>query len=109
MSGALVVFCTCGEKGEAQRIARDLVESKLAACVNILPSVQSIYRWQGQVETAQEILLLIKTTPERFPELQQRIMHLHSYETPEIIALPVSIGSDKYLAWIQESVQVLIE
>ncbi len=109
MSGAVVVLCTCGDEGEARRIARDLVESKLAACVNILPSVQSIYRWQGQVETAQEIPLLIKTASERFPELQQRIIHLHSYETPEIIALPVSMGSDKYLAWIKESVQVLIE
>lgn len=90
-------------------MARDLVESKLAACVNVLPSVQSIYRWQGEVETAQEILLLIKTTSDRFPELQQRIIHLHSYETPEIIALPVSMVSDKYLAWIQESVEVLID
>ncbi len=90
-------------------MARDLVESKLAACVNVLPSVQSIYRWQGEVETAQEILLLIKTTSDRFPELQRRIIHLHSYETPEIIALPVSMVSDKYLAWIQESVEVLID
>lgn len=90
-------------------MARDLVESKLAACVNVLPSVQSIYRWQGEVETAQEILLLIKTTSDRFPELQRRIIHLHSYETPEIIALPVSMVSDKYLAWIQESVEIVID
>lgn len=103
MSEAVVVFCTCGDESEAQRIARDLVESRLAACVNILPSVQSIYRWQGRVEVAQEVLLFIKTSAGRFPELQQRIIHLHSYETPEIIALPVSAGLDKYLAWIRES------
>jgi periplasmic divalent cation tolerance protein len=105
MSGVMVVFCTCGDREEAERIARDLVESQLAACVNILPSIQSIYRWQGQVEAAQEILLFVKTTAKRFPELQRRIIHLHSYETPEIIALPVSAGLDKYLAWVEESVQ----
>ena len=104
MSDAVVVFCTCSDRGEATRIARDLVESKLAACVNMLPSVNSIYRWQGQIETAQEVLLFIKTAAKRFPELQQRIIHLHSYETPEIIALPVLAGLDKYLAWIQASV-----
>lgn len=104
MSEALVVFCTCGDGSEAQRIAHDLVESGLAACVNILPSIQSIYRWQGQVEAAEEVLLFIKTIAGRFRELQERIIHLHSYETPEIIALPVSAGLDKYLAWIRESV-----
>lgn len=104
MSDTMVVFSTCGNEDDARRIARDLVESHLAACVNILHSVESFYRWQGQVETAQELLLFIKTTAERFPELQQRIIHLHSYETPEIIALPVSAGWDKYLTWIQESV-----
>jgi uncharacterized protein involved in tolerance to divalent cations len=104
MSDAVAVFCTCGNEAEAQRIARDLVESRLAACVNILPPIQSVYRWQGELETAQELLLIMKTTAERFPELQRRIIHLHSYETPEIIALPVLAGSDKYLAWIRESV-----
>jgi periplasmic divalent cation tolerance protein len=104
MSEAVVVFCTCGDSGEAQRIARDLVEARLAACVNILPSIQSVYRWRGEVETAQEVLLFIKTLAARFPELQQRIIHLHSYETPEIIAVPVSAGLDKYLGWIAGNV-----
>lgn len=104
MSDAIVIFCSCSNADEARRIARNLVESRLAACVNILSSIESIYRWQGQVETAQEILLFIKTTAERFPELQERIIHLHSYETPEIVALPVSTGLDKYLAWLRESV-----
>lgn len=104
MSEATVVLCTCGDEDEARRIARELVESQLAACVNILATVESIYRWQGQVEEARETLLFIKTTAERLPELQQRIIHLHSYEMPEIIALPVLAGSDKYLAWIRGSV-----
>lgn len=104
MSEASVVLCTCSDEDEARRIARELVEARLAACVNILPTVESIYRWQGQVEEARETLLFIKTTAERIPELQQRIIHLHSYEMPEIIALPVSAGSDKYLAWIKERV-----
>lgn len=104
MSDAVAIFCTCRDADEARRIARDLVASRLAACVNILPLVESIYRWQGEVETAQEALLVIKTVRERFPDVQQRILHLHSYDTPEIIALPVSTGLDKYLAWIQESV-----
>lgn len=103
MSDAVVIFCTCGNEDEAHRIARDLVESRLAACVNVLPSIESVYRWQDQLETSQEVLLIIKSTAERFRELQQRIIHLHSYETPEIIALPVTAGSDKYLAWIHES------
>jgi periplasmic divalent cation tolerance protein len=104
MSEAVVVFCTCGDEDEAKRIARDLVESRLAACVNMLPSIESIYRWQGRVETGREVLLLIKTIAERFSELEQRIIHLHSYDTPEIIAMRVSAGFDKYLAWIQASV-----
>jgi periplasmic divalent cation tolerance protein len=104
MSKAIVVFCTCGDADEARRIAHDLVESRLAACVNILPSIESVYRWQGGIEAAREVLLLIKTIEERFRDLEQRIRHLHSYDTPEIIALPVSAGLDKYLAWIGESV-----
>lgn len=104
MSDALAIFCTCSNADEARRIARDLVASRLAACVNILPLVESIYRWQGEVETAQEALLVIKTVRERFPDVQQRILHLHSYDTPEIIALPVATGLEKYLAWIQECV-----
>lgn len=104
MNDAVIVFCTCGDEQEARRIANDVVESQLAACVNILPGVESVYRWQGQTETAQEVLLFIKTTTGRFPELQQRVIHLHSYETPEIIAVPISMGLDKYLAWIRENV-----
>lgn len=104
MSDAIVIFCTCRHAEEARRIAHELVKCRLAACVNILPSIESIYRWQGQVESAHEVLLLIKTLRERFSELQERVIHLHSYETPEIIAVPIAEGLEKYLAWIGENV-----
>ena len=100
MTDALVIFCTCSTEGEAERIAYDLVAFRLAACVNILPAVQSIYRWQGEVEKANEVLLLIKTTENHFVRVRDRIGELHSYEVPEIIAVPVRIGSDRYLAWL---------
>ncbi len=104
MTKAVVVLCTCGTQQEALRIARSLVEARLAACVNVLPAVQSIYRWQGKVENADEVLLLIKSTRERYLPLRDRILELHSYETPEVIVLPIVYGSDKYLAWLREQV-----
>ncbi len=82
-------------------MAEALVESKLAACVNLLSGIQSVYRWEGKVETAREVLLLIKSTAARFDELRDRITELHSYDTPEVIALPITAGSDKYLDWIR--------
>ncbi len=104
MSGFLIVFCTCADEQEALRLANTLVERRLAACVNILPRVQSVYRWEGELKSESEHLLLIKTTEERFPALRDGITELHSYNVPEILAVPVWGGSDKYLAWIQESV-----
>src|SRR5690242_12940926 len=104
MTDALVVFCTCENELQARHIADSLVEGRLAACVNILPPLQSIYRWQGKVERAEETLLLVKTTRDRFSALRDRIGELHTYETPEIIALPVADGSEKYLAWLREQV-----
>jgi periplasmic divalent cation tolerance protein len=89
MTDALVVFCTCSDEQEALRIANTLVEEGAAACVNILPSVQSVYRWEGKIENAREVLMLIKTTSEGFPKLRDRIVELHSYDTPEILALGV--------------------
>jgi periplasmic divalent cation tolerance protein len=102
MSEALIVFCTCGSEDEAERIANALVNERLAACVNILPPVESIYRWQGAVERAREILLVIKTTAGRFSALRDRIEAIHSYDTPEIIAMEVAEGSERYLAWLGE-------
>ena len=105
MSRKLLVFVTCGTRREANRLARALVHAKLAACVNILPgSIHSVYRWKGKVETAKETLLLVKTTQARFRALEARIRSPHSYETPEIIALPIVDGSKPYLRWLQDSV-----
>jgi periplasmic divalent cation tolerance protein len=81
-------------------MARELVERRLAACVNLLPKVESIYRWQGAVESAEEVLLLVKTTVPRFAELKEKILELHSYEVPEVLALPISDGSSTYLDWL---------
>jgi periplasmic divalent cation tolerance protein len=104
MTGAVVVFCTCSNLDEALRIAKALVEGRFAACVNILPAVQSIYRWHGAVESSEEVLLTIKTTAERFEALRGEIIKLHSYDTPEVIAVPVIEGSKVYLDWIREQV-----
>ena len=103
MSKPIVVLCTCPNEDDAVRLAEALVNEHLAACVNILPAgMLSIYRWQGRIETAREHLLLIKSAEESFPALKSCIEKLHSYETPEIVALPICAGSEKYLAWLRE-------
>jgi periplasmic divalent cation tolerance protein len=104
MSEALMVFCTCEDRVEARRIASHLVEERLAACVNILAGVESVYRWEGTVSKAEEVQLLIKTVRDRYPALQRRITELHSYDTPEIVAVAIADGSEKYLRWLQEQV-----
>jgi periplasmic divalent cation tolerance protein len=98
-----IVLSTCADREQAERIAHRLVEQHLAACVNILPGVQSIYRWQGAVESAAEVLLLIKTSTARSQEVQSTIASLHSYEVPEFLVLPVLGGSNAYLAWLGTS------
>ena len=104
MTDKLVVLVTCRSAKEAERIARRLVQARLAACGNIVRSpVRSIYRWKDKIESAREFLLVIKTSRRRFPELQAAIKHLHSYEVPEIIALPIAAGSQGYLSWLAES------
>ncbi len=101
----LIVFCTCPNAEEAERIAHAVVDERLAACVNILPAMRSIYRWQDAVESAEEILLLIKTTEAEFRKLRDRIIELHSYDTPEVIAIPITAGSDKYLSWLRAQLE----
>ena len=101
----LVVLSTFGSAEEARKIARVLVEERLAACANVLPGVESIYRWQGAVETAAEVLVMFKTNIDRYYRLEARLRELHSYEVPEIIALPVQVGSLPYLRWVDESCQ----
>jgi len=106
MTDKVVVLVTCGSAQEARRIARAVVGQELAACVNILDArVQSIYRWKGRVESAREFLLVMKTSRRRLAALQKKIEELHSYDVPEIIALPIVAGSRKYLAWIADSVR----
>ncbi len=105
MTDKIVVLVMCGSRKEARKIARALVERRLAACVNEIGApVRSVYRWKGKVETAREFLLMIKSTKRRFAGLRDAVRALHSYEVPEIIALPVVEGSRGYLQWIAESV-----
>lgn len=91
--------------GKAQSMADSLVESRLAACVNVVPGVVSIYRWRGRVHRDEESLLVIKTTVARFKALERWIKAHHPYETPEIVALPVAAGSKEYLSWLSDSVK----
>jgi periplasmic divalent cation tolerance protein len=104
MTETLTILCTCGSADEAKRVAHALVDEQLAACVNILPGVESVYRWEGSLESSQEILLIIKSTDAKFGALRDRIQTLHSYDTPEIIALRIEEGSEKYLSWLREQV-----
>ena len=106
MTDYCVVLVTCANDREARRIARAVVEERLAACVNVLPgTVTSVYRWKGKVESAKEQLLIIKTSRKRLAKLQAAVERLHSYDVPEFIALPVLEGSRAYLAWLQDCVK----
>ena len=102
MTGKLIVFVTCGSAGEAESIARSVVEERLAACVNVLPGVKSCYVWEGKLTWSEEVLLLIKTTDARFAALESRIRELHSYDVPEIVAVPIEVGFEKYLQWVEQ-------
>jgi len=103
MTNKRLVLTTASSLEESKKIARALVESRLAACVNIIPKIESVYRWEGRVEDAQEYLLLIKTTAEGYPGLRDAIQQLHSYDIPECIAIAVEEGSEQYLQWIDDS------
>jgi periplasmic divalent cation tolerance protein len=104
MQEFIVVYVTAGSPAEGDRLARALVEEHLAACVNRIGPVQSVYRWQGKVEQSEEELLIIKTRNSQFAALAKMIHELHSYTVPEIIALPIIEGSDGYLRWLGEQV-----
>ena len=103
MTDKLVIFVTCGQREEAEQMARSLVEQRLAACVNVLPGILSWYWWERQVTRDEELLLVIKTTRSKFEELRKEIQRLHSYSVPEIIAMPIVEGSEDYLSWIDNS------
>ncbi len=100
----ILVLCTCPDDASAGRLADALVIEKLAACVNALPGLRSTYVWQGEVCRDAEVLLVIKTTRERFTALEARVLELHPYEVPEIIALPIEAGHKPYLDWLQRQV-----
>jgi periplasmic divalent cation tolerance protein len=102
----IVILTTCPDEAVAARIARDLVESGLAACVSRVGPVHSTYRWQGDIQDEPEVLLVIKTVSARYSELEMRLKSLHPYEVPEIIALPVTRGSTQYLAWLGGAVGI---
>jgi periplasmic divalent cation tolerance protein len=104
-TGLRLVLVTCSDASEAERLARTLVEERLAACVNIVPSIRSIYRWNGKVEDAQETLLVIKTSPEYVNRLHSRVSELHSYEVPEFVSLDPSMVSEKYLSWARNALE----
>ncbi|MGB9406357.1 MAG: divalent-cation tolerance protein CutA [Terracidiphilus sp.] len=103
---ARIVLTTVANTDEAARLAGALVEERLAACATLIPSVHSIYRWQGKVESATETLLLIKTGPEKLAALEVRLRELHSYQTPEFLVLAVDAASQPYLDWLQESLRL---
>ena len=97
-----LVFCTFPDQDTAQRVATALVEQRLAACVNLVPGVQSIYRWQGKVESADEVLAVMKTTAKVYPQLEARLKELHPYEVPEIVALQAERALEVYAKWVGE-------
>ena len=103
MSDPIVVLVTCGSEEEALKIANALVEDRLAACVNLVAPIRSVYRWEGKICDEKEWLLIIKTQKHRFEELEKKVKSLHSYSVPEIISLSITEGSSAYLSWIREN------
>ena len=103
MTDKLLVLSTAGSESEARKIAQALVERRLAACVNIVPKIHSVYRWEGRVEQAEEYLLLIKTVKAREEQVWAAICELHSYELPECIVIQIESGSAEYLKWVEDS------
>ena len=104
-TGIRIVLCSCPDPDTAARIARQLLETRLAACVNLVPGLTSLYHWQGTLESAQETLLLIKTTEACYPSLETLILKHHPYELPEILAIPIEQGLSAYLEWVRQCVK----
>jgi periplasmic divalent cation tolerance protein len=109
MTDKIVVLSTCKSAEEAAQIARALVEKKLAACVNVMPAVRSFYRWKGVIEDEQESLLVIKSSRGLFDQLRVEIEKLHSYEVPEVIAVPIVDGSEGYLEWLERELAAKLD
>ena len=99
----VVVFSTFPDVETARRIARELIDDKFAACANVIPKIESIYRWQGKLEQGEETLVFFKTSAARYPAFEEKLKSLHPYEVPEIVSMPVSAGWPQYLGWVAES------
>ncbi|HLH38240.1 MAG TPA: divalent-cation tolerance protein CutA [Bryobacteraceae bacterium] len=104
MTDKIVVLTTCDSEQEAEQVARRLIEKRLAACVNIVPGARSIYRWKEAIEEAGELVLLIKSRRDLFAALRAELSSVHSYELPEVIAMPIVDGSEEYLTWLDREV-----
>lgn len=105
MQDAIVIFVTCADKEQAEKIAQSLIKKKEAACVNVIAGIESIFWWEGRVESADEVLLVIKSKKSKLNQIIVTVKSLHSYEVPEIIALPVIAGDEKYLKWVDDSIR----
>ena len=103
MNHELIVFVTTSNREEAATLAEALVSERLAACVNVVPAVESVYWWEGKVTRDNETLMIIKTTDERYLELERRVKQLHSYSTPEVVAFRIERGTEEYLKWLRDS------
>lgn len=104
MAGEILVLVTAPNISEANVIAGALVAERLAACVNIIPAIESVYRWEGKISRDSETLLIIKTTDDRYEQLERRVKELHGYEAPEVIAVNIERGSEQYLSWLRDSI-----
>ncbi len=104
---ARLILSTAGSRDEAEKIARTLVERRIAACVNLVPNLTSVYSWQGAIETAHEVLMLIKTSAERLPELETALREMHSYDVPEFVVIALESGNQAYLDWLAAAVAPL--
>jgi periplasmic divalent cation tolerance protein len=105
MTDKIVVLSTCATEADAERLARALVEGRLAACVNVVPGVRSFYHWKGEIVSGVEFLLIVKTSRDLFPALGAEMEKLHPYEVPELLALPVVAGAENYLSWFQANLR----
>jgi periplasmic divalent cation tolerance protein len=109
MTDKIVVLSTCAAEEDAERLARALVEGRLAACVNVVPGVRSFYRWKGQLDSGVECLLIIKTSRDLFPNLRAEMERMHPYEVPELLALPIVAGAENYLGWLDANLRGVAE
>ena len=105
MTDKIVVLSTCATEADAERMARALVDGRLAACVNVVSGVRSFYRWKGAIQSGEEFLLIIKTSRDLFDALRAEMEKLHPYEVPELLALPVVAGAEDYLSWLQSNLR----